>query len=78
MNEPVEPEEPDLGAVLRAALQVPDDVTANARTQVDQTLKGRSLTSTVTDIAGSGLATVWHLLTNAPDTADSIREDEHD
>ena len=61
---------PDLGAVLRAALETPGDPTTNARSRVDQKLKGRSVTSTVTDIAGSGVATVWHLLTGPPDPAD--------
>ncbi|MGI9578950.1 MAG: hypothetical protein ACR2OH_12155 [Microthrixaceae bacterium] len=61
---------PDLGEMLRAALEEPADLTSSARSRVDQTLKGRSLTSTVTDIAGAGMATVWHLLTGAPDAAD--------
>jgi hypothetical protein len=66
---------PDLGAMLRAALEGPDDIEGTARSRLDQTLKGRSLTSTVTDIAGAGLATVWHLLTPPPDAADRSTDD---
>lgn len=82
MTEPEDPLEqdeewsgPDLGAMLRAALEEPDDLTSSARSRVDQTLKGRSLTSTVTDIAGSGIATVWHLLTGTPESADRSTDD---
>ena len=66
---------PDLGAVLRAALEGSDDIEGTARSRLDQTLKGRSLTSTVTDIAGAGLATLWHLLTPPPDAADRSTDD---
>ena len=66
---------PDLGEVLRAALEGNEDIEGTARSRLEGTLKGRSLTSTVTDIAGSGLATLWHLLTPPPETADRSTDD---
>ncbi len=59
-----------IAEALRAALAPGDDVRSRARVEVDRTLQGRSLTSVLTDIAGIGPATIWHLLTNAPEMAD--------
>lgn len=71
--------DPDLGATLRALLGPADDLRDAARAGVDRTLQGRSVIATATDVAATGWATMWHLLTNPEPEADrdTMRE-RHD
>lgn len=68
--------DPELGDALRAVLTAGEDVRSRARASVENTLQARSITSSLTDAVGSGLATIRHLLTNPPEPADMGREDE--
>ncbi|MFV0315749.1 MAG: hypothetical protein ACK5O2_02160 [Microthrixaceae bacterium] len=66
---------PDLAAALRAALDTEGDVRSRARHRVDRHLQESSPLSALTMLAGTGIETLRHLLTNGTPRADRSSEE---
>lgn len=64
----------DLGQQLRSLLDPDGDLSGRVHTDVDRTLRGRSVLATGLDLVGLGLWTARELLTDPPAHADEDLE----
>lgn len=72
-----DPQTPDIGATLRAALSTGADVRGTAKQRVDRALNARSAASGYTSMLGCAIETLRHLLTNPADPADRYTMADH-